>query len=328
MVSSPKPPDPYKTAAAQAGMNVDTAIAQQGLNMVDQYNPYGSVTYEQTGMGGFTNSSGQWVDLPEYSQTTTLSGDQQAILDQGEIASLNMATLAADQSAAVQRSLSEPFSYDTSDTEKWLYELGASGLNETAAQQEAALRSTLANQGIQPGSAAYNSEMARLAKQSSSAYNDLALKGHQQAYNEAFSEYNNPVNVISSLLYGGQVNNPATASSATPQTSVGGVDLMGAVNNAYNQKVAQSNAMMGGLFGTAGTLGGAAIRASDRRLKRDIVRIGTTPSGLPWYRYRYVWDAPGTVREGVMAQEVLAIIPAAVVRMANGFMAVDYAQVR
>jgi len=37
----PVPPDPIKTAAAQAAVNKETAIAQAKLNMIDEYTPYG-----------------------------------------------------------------------------------------------------------------------------------------------------------------------------------------------------------------------------------------------------------------------------------------------
>ncbi len=65
------------------------------------------------------------------------------------------------------------------------------------------------------------------------------------------------------------------------------------------------------------------VLASDSRLKADIVQIGTTESGLPWYQFRYINGA--TVYEGVMAQDVLTHTPAAVHFMSNGYMAVDYA---
>jgi hypothetical protein len=48
MVSAPSPPpapDPYKTAQYQAELNRDAAISQQGLNMVNQVTPYGTLQY-------------------------------------------------------------------------------------------------------------------------------------------------------------------------------------------------------------------------------------------------------------------------------------------
>lgn len=65
------------------------------------------------------------------------------------------------------------------------------------------------------------------------------------------------------------------------------------------------------------------IAVSDSRLKADIVQVGITNSGLPWYQFRYTNGA--TVYEGVMAQDVLTHTPAAVHFMSNGYMAVDYA---
>ncbi|MBI4367736.1 MAG: tail fiber domain-containing protein [Deltaproteobacteria bacterium] len=63
---------------------------------------------------------------------------------------------------------------------------------------------------------------------------------------------------------------------------------------------------------------------SDRRLKRDIVALGTRDDGLGLYRYRYLWSDVEYV--GVMAQEVALVRPDAVVRGADGYLRVNYAQ--
>lgn len=62
---------------------------------------------------------------------------------------------------------------------------------------------------------------------------------------------------------------------------------------------------------------------SDIRLKADVEPAGTR-EGHNWYTYRYVWDEPGTVREGVMAQEVIQTRPDAVITHPLGFLMVDY----
>jgi hypothetical protein len=56
MVSTPSPPDPMATAQAQATMNRQAALDQQGLNMVNQVTPYGTFTYTMT--PGATSSFG------------------------------------------------------------------------------------------------------------------------------------------------------------------------------------------------------------------------------------------------------------------------------
>lgn len=47
-VDYPTPPDPYKTAEIQGDINRDTAVDQTRLNAMDQYTPYGTLTYQET----------------------------------------------------------------------------------------------------------------------------------------------------------------------------------------------------------------------------------------------------------------------------------------
>src|SRR5262249_13406670 len=67
----------------------------------------------------------------------------------------------------------------------------------------------------------------------------------------------------------------------------------------YQAQLSQSNALWGGIGQLAGAGIGAAFRFSDRRVKRDIKRIGALDGGLPVYRYRYVGD--DTPQIGLMA---------------------------
>lgn len=61
---------------------------------------------------------------------------------------------------------------------------------------------------------------------------------------------------------------------------------------------------------------------SDVRLKTDIEQVGTTVYGLPLYHFRY---KKGPERfEGVMAQDVLKVMPDAVVMGENGHYRVNY----
>ena len=123
--------------------------------------------------------------------------------------------------------------------------------------------------------------------------------------------------------------------------------MLGAANanyqaqlGAYNSQQAGNSGMMGGLLGLGGgILGavyggptGAAVGAnigsglgsglfSDRRLKRDIRRVGTGDHGLSIYSYRYVWGGPAQL--GYMADEVEKVAPHAVGEF-GGFKTVDY----
>jgi hypothetical protein len=65
-----------------------------------------------------------------------------------------------------------------------------------------------------------------------------------------------------------------------------------------------------------------ATKTSDIRLKREVVRIGTHPSGPGIYRFKYLWSDQTYV--GTIAQDVLEHVPDAVVAGPSGFLAVDY----
>lgn len=66
----------------------------------------------------------------------------------------------------------------------------------------------------------------------------------------------------------------------------------------------------------------ASLFLSDRRLKRDVVKIGERPDGLGVYSYRYLSGVARYI--GVMAQEVLNLKPEAVVTLPSGWLAVNY----
>jgi Chaperone of endosialidase len=61
---------------------------------------------------------------------------------------------------------------------------------------------------------------------------------------------------------------------------------------------------------------------SDIRLKRDITAVARLDNGINLYSFRYRWS--DQVYVGVMAQEVAAIVPDAVVMASNGYLAVCY----
>lgn len=65
--------------------------------------------------------------------------------------------------------------------------------------------------------------------------------------------------------------------------------------------------------------------SSDIRLKENIVKVGRSPSGLNIYEWNYIWGSPRY--SGVMAQEIINIVPEAVVTMPNGYLGVNYAKI-
>ena len=75
--------------------------------------------------------------------------------------------------------------------------------------------------------------------------------------------------------------------------------------------------MLGSMAGSAMGMFGF----SDRRLKSNIARIGTTPGGYGWYEY----DIFGRREQGVMADEVPAEWTTT---HPSGYLMVDYSKVQ
>ena len=158
----------------------------------------------------------------------------------------------------------------------------------------------------------------------------LNNQARAQGFNERGAVRGAQFNELASLL-GLQQTNPSQISMGN-FFAPGGADFLGAQgqqtaaqNAAYQGAVNSNNAKTGAL----GSLGGSGLMAlgmmSDRRLKTDIVRVGTTHGGVPLYRYRY--KAGGPYHIGVMADELETVNPDAVMTLPDGFKMVDYAMV-
>ena len=91
-----------------------------------------------------------------------------------------------------------------------------------------------------------------------------------------------------------------------------------AASNVFNLP-AQMIGMQYGAGITNPTLG-----FSDRRLKKNVARLGTRSDGLGVYEFEYIWG--GGRQIGLMAQEVVNIYPDAIGE-SHGYMTVDYGKV-
>lgn len=253
---APAAPDPAATAAAQSASNKATAVAQYGLNATNQVTPQGSLTYNQIGT---------WADgTPRFESTQSYSPQQQALYDKGNVTQNNLADLGNTLSSQLNSYMATPF--DATGASKavsdQLTSLGQARLDPQFAKDQSALETQLINKGVRPGSQAWNDAQTQFGQTKNDAYNQLYLNGQQQAYNEALSTRNQPINEITALLSGSQVSNPNYSSTPTP--GVAATDVIGAQQQAlnqqnvgYNAQVSQNNALTSGLFGLGKTaLGG------------------------------------------------------------------------
>jgi len=307
---TPKAPDPTVTAQQQTASNRETAIAQAGLNAVNQITPQGNLTYSQIGT---------WSDgTPRYQAEQSLSASGKQVFDAGQKTQLNLANLANEQSGRLSGLLNEPL--DWSSQQKYLNDLTAQNLNpqwDRMAQQN---EQSLVNRGLRPGSTAYTNAADEFRQSRSSAFNNANLGNFSTAMQSQLATRQAPINELLALAGQGQVAQPSF--SSTPQTGVAGTDVAGITQAGYQNQLQNYNAgqqQLGGLFSAGASL---IPLLSDRRTKTDIRAVGKLDNGLTVYSYRYV-DGGG-YQIGLMADEVKALRPSAVVTGNDGFDRVRY----
>lgn len=320
------------------------------MNNPNVYSPLGSSKFTAGGV----DANG----TPIYNQNITLSPDEQALLDRFNQNTLQQGQVAGTALQGVQNQFNTPYDLaghvqalpsqqdlqkNLDDTRNSLYAQQTQYLDPQFQQSQAQLESKLANQGIPQGSQAWNTAMQNQNLQKQQAYQSardssiaggtaaqaqysqtgLANQAQQaQMYNQQYSQ---PLANYASLISGTQPTMPqfsgANGSSAAPTNVLGAYQqqYQGQLNS-YNAQVGSANSANSGMYSILGALGSAAI--SDRRLKKNIKRVGELKNGIPTYEFSYIWE--DALRHGVMADEVARIIPEAVMTMPSGYQAVRY----
>lgn len=312
MGKAPSAPNPAATAAAQTASNRETAVAQAGLNAVNQVTPYGNLTYTQ---------DGKWADgTPKFTATQTLSGAGQQLFNTGIQTQQNLANLAQEQSGRLSGLLNQPL--DWSAQQAYLNDLTAQNLNpqwDRMAQQN---EQSLVNRGLRPGSTAYNDAQDQFLQSRSSAFNNANLNNFNSALQSQLALRQAPINELLALAGQGQVAQPNFVNS--PQTQMAGTDVAGITNAAHAQNMQayqQNQSALGGLFSAGASL---IPLLSDRSMKTDIQRVGTAFNGLPIYVYRYAGG--DAFHLGFMADEVEKVHPEAVETSPDGLKRVFYSK--
>jgi hypothetical protein len=266
--SAPAAPDYTGAAQQTAAGNLAAAQAAAAANRVNQVTPYGNLNYAETG----TDSMGN----PTWTATTSLSDVGQQLLNNQNAASLGLGGTINSALGRTQEMMGQGFNPN----------LPSTGMNPGQSYQDAYMQrlapqiaqnremttASLANQGIVPGTQAYDNAM----RQQQQKENDLLLgattqgfgvgqQANQQAYNQAMTNYNLPLNTLSALRTGSQVQNP-TFINAPQQATTSGADLLTAAQATGQYNLGASNASSAaqsgfnqGLMGLGGSLGAASI---------------------------------------------------------------------
>jgi hypothetical protein len=200
--------------------------------------------------------TGKTYQVPRFGVRTTLSPEQARIKAENDAASFNLAALGNRLSGTLGQQLTGNFKLGNEAVEARLFDLGRKRLDPMMAQQDEALRTRLANQGIRVGTEAYDREMERFGQNQNDAYNSLLLQGRGQATNELLTEDNQRINQISALLSGGQVSMPnfMTGASVQPMQTTDNASIIANADNARMAAWQQNQAAMGSMIGGIGGL--------------------------------------------------------------------------
>lgn len=295
MSEQPKPPaapDYTGAANATAAGNMaaakETAAANQKLQLMGQYGsmtnqvtPYGQINYTPTYLDNQGNPIANPADitdpnmLRQWTQTMTLSPEQQAMYNQNQALNQTLGDIATTGVGQVQRSMDNPLDFSQNQAlqtpgqlqqqaSNAAYQNAAQYLDPQFKQSNAQLANRLANQGITQGSEAYNNAMLNAGNAQQQAYESARNQAYIQGMSGAQQQYaqglgtrqqqiaeqqvlrQDPLNTLNAIRSGQQmqvaqmpqvgVSSPAGLNSATQQGTAG-PDMLGAVTaqGQYNQ---------------------------------------------------------------------------------------------
>lgn len=270
MPSGDKPdaPDPKVTAAEQLNLNKKTSAFEAKQNRYDMSNPFGSVSWKNLG----TEENPRWV------QNTKLSPQQQRLYN-SQLGTQNyMAWKANKMLPSATWALSKG-GYNAAGALGALQKQGVMGgdlatrkhvedalmarLNPSLMQDEEALRTRLANQGLQYGTEAYGNAMRDMNQRVNDARLGVVAQGGQEMQlaqnldlnrrNQIMEEAtgrqaadaasrNQRLAELSAMIQGGGSINMPTYQGAQNVSTGSAPDLGALVNSNYQGKVASNNA--------------------------------------------------------------------------------------
>ena len=290
MISQNQQKNDLLSQAALQGIGLDTAANAQGFGQALQAGQYGNQAVAQNfGLGQAANAA----------QNAAIGQNQQAALAQYQ------AQLGGQQQGFGQQV-----------TQRQLGNQAIGQNQQTALQQQQA---ALAAQNQQYNQLLAGAQFGNTAQQQSLGQ-QLQLRGQ-------------PLNEIIGLMGGSQIQMPQfqgyQPTNIAPAPVFAGAQAAGQAGmQNYGIQQSGANAQTAGLYGLgaagAGAYGmmnaAAPLAFSDRRLKSNVERVGTHSLGIGIYEY----DIFGERQRGVMADEVEAIMPKAVIKHPSGFKMVNY----
>ena len=207
---APKAPDPTATANSQQQYNQKAATAQNATNSYNQSTPFGTQTYvaDPSSPSGYRLVTG-----------TNAAGDTL----------INDARSVATNSAGMY---SQPFDAGTATAQK-LNQWTGNYLQPIFNQQDSNLEAQLRNQGLAPGTEAYNNAKNLLARNQGDVTTDYLTKNQAQAYGQAVQDYARPYQTVEGLQ---QAANPGQFAN-TPTAQLQPANYAGLVQSNYENQM-------------------------------------------------------------------------------------------
>lgn len=254
LFSSPKKPNADAMVAAQAKANQQTQAMNLAASRTNQVTPFGSLVYNQSGTDQFGN--------PTYTATSSLTPDRQAILDALQGGAGTLAGNIAGQYGEIP-----DFSNAASSLTTQMLDRQLAYLSPYYTQQTNNLDNTLRNQGLVPGTPAYDNAIRALRQTQNESIGAFLNQAEPIAFSQAVQSYLTPLDAISRLT--GTANSITAGQQLnTPSSNMSAPDAISAISKQYDAELAARNsawagvgniasAVLGGAPGTlAGNIGG------------------------------------------------------------------------
>lgn len=195
---------------------------------------------------------------PQYTAISQLSPEQQAILHRLQQTQTSLGSTGGELADAVSGMYSTPpdFSEAAGTQTRINMDRQLEYMQPFMTQQTEQLDNQLRNQGLTPGTAAYDRAMRTLRDNHFQSIAGFLNQTQPIAFQQAKDQFNQPLNTIASIYGLSQPANLQGSFVNTPKPTMGATDFIGA-NTAYNTaqqeaykaKLAQQSAMLQGIFG-------------------------------------------------------------------------------
>lgn len=238
--SAPKPPDPTQTANTQQQYNAQAARDQQKLNSYGQSSAYGSINY----VPDSNSPSG-------YRLVTSFSPEQQKLYNTQTGTQATAGQTAQDLLRNTSGMYSQPFNGNNEAVTNKLNEWSGQYLAPIFKQQSSNLEAELRNQGLNPGSEAYNNAKNLLARNQGDITTSYLTKNQQQGFDQALAEYQTPLTTLAGLY--GMAAPTGPTQMATPTVQMQPANYQGAVQSNYEQQSQNYNNMWNSIGQIAGS---------------------------------------------------------------------------